>query len=206
MKYIKIHWLHNFKDDPEFIYSAINEEGYEEKKIEIFKRGNYIVYSENINSDRLAEGIYPSLKELTFEEETETMQAFEISEIKFKEIWDRYNSKYMEKKAISFELISNDGENLSSVYFEFNDGYFIICRNLEKDDTIYFEMNDQCNSGYSNDCKYIIENSFLILYFSENISSELKCETTLRISYEMSEQEKEHLQCCLEEIFPLVRQ
>ena len=90
---------------------------------------------------------------------------------------------------------------MSSVYFEFSDGYFITCRNIEEDDIIYFEMNDQSNCIYSNDCKYAIENNLLVLYFSESISSKLECETILRIGYEMSEQEKEHLQCCLEEIF-----
>lgn len=92
MKYVKIHWMHNFKDDPEFIYSEIDEAGYEVKKIEIFKNGYYIIYSENINSDRLTEGKYPSLKELTFEEKTESMQAIEISETEFNEIWSRYNN------------------------------------------------------------------------------------------------------------------
>jgi hypothetical protein len=92
MKYIKIHWIHNFKDDPEFIYSEIDEAGYEVKKIEIFKNKDYIIYSENINSDRLA-GIYPSLEELTFEEETESMQAIEIAETEFNEVWSRYNDE-----------------------------------------------------------------------------------------------------------------
>lgn len=107
----------------------------------------------------------------------------------------------MKKKAILFEIISNDDENLSFVYFKFNDGYFITCRNLVEDNVIYFEMNDQSNCIYSNDCKYTIENDYLILHFSESISNELECENILQIDYEMSEQEKELLQCCLEEIF-----
>ena len=93
MKYIKIHWIHNFKEEPEFIYSKIDKEGYEVKKVEIFKNGHYIIYSENNNSDRLAEGIYPSLEELTFEEESESMQAIEISEKEFNEVWSRYSNE-----------------------------------------------------------------------------------------------------------------
>jgi coenzyme F420-reducing hydrogenase delta subunit len=93
MKYIKIHWIHNFKDDPEFIYSAIDESGYEIKKVEIFKNGDCIIYSENINSDRLAEGMYPLLEELNFKEEFESMQTIEISETEFTEIWDKYNKE-----------------------------------------------------------------------------------------------------------------
>lgn len=93
MKYVKIHWIHDFKDDPEFIYSEIDETGHEVKKIEIFKNGHYIIYSEMINSDRLAEGKYPSLGELTFEEKTESMQAIEIAETEFNEIWSSYNNE-----------------------------------------------------------------------------------------------------------------
>lgn len=51
------------------------------------------IYSENINSDRLTEGLFPSLEELTYEEETESMQAIEISETEFDEIWNRYDNE-----------------------------------------------------------------------------------------------------------------
>ena len=57
----------------------------------------------------------------------------------------------MEKECISFELTLNDDEYLTSVFFEFSDGYFACCRNILEDDIIYYEMNDQANSSYSND-------------------------------------------------------
>jgi len=93
MKYIKIHWNHSFIDEPELIYSKINGERYEVKKVEIFKNGNYIIYSKDVNSDRLAEGKYPQLEELNFKEELESMQAIEISEKEFNEIWKKYINK-----------------------------------------------------------------------------------------------------------------
>lgn len=37
MRYFKIHWLHTFIDEPEYIFSEIDEEGYEVRKVEIFK-------------------------------------------------------------------------------------------------------------------------------------------------------------------------
>ena len=45
MRYFKIHWLHSFTDEPEYIFSEIDEEGYEVRKVEIFKNGNHILYS-----------------------------------------------------------------------------------------------------------------------------------------------------------------
>ena len=73
MRYFKIHWLHSFIDEPEYIFSEIDEEGYEVRKVEIFKNGNHILYSNNINSDRLVEGKYPSLEVLNYEEKTKVM-------------------------------------------------------------------------------------------------------------------------------------
>lgn len=91
MKYIKIHWIHNFDNEPEYIYSEIDNQGYETRKIEIYKNGYYIIYSESINSDRLTEGKYPSLEELTFKDKFETMQALEIRKEEFYKIWKKYN-------------------------------------------------------------------------------------------------------------------
>lgn len=88
MKYIKIHWKHNFPADPEFIYSEIDEDGYEVRKVEIFKNGTSIVYSDKINPDGLAEGEYPSLSDLTFEEDVESMTATEINKDEFCKIWN----------------------------------------------------------------------------------------------------------------------
>ena len=110
----------------------------------------------------------------------------------------------MEKECISFELTPNDDEGLSSVYFEFSDGYFACCRNTYEDDEIYYELNDQANSIYSNDCQYCIENNYIRFDFTEVISKELKCDTALTIHYKMSEQEKELLNKCLTEIFSCI--
>ncbi len=107
----------------------------------------------------------------------------------------------MEKECTSFELTLNDDEYLASVFFEFSDGYFACCRNILEDDIIYYEMNDQANSIYSNDCQYCIDNNSIRFNFTELVSNELKCDAVLIIRYKMSEQEKELLSKCLTEIF-----
>jgi len=110
----------------------------------------------------------------------------------------------MKKECISFELTLNNDECLTSVFFEFNDGYFACCRNIIEDDEIFYEMNDQANSSYSNDCQYCIDNDIIRFDFTESVSNELKCDTVLEIQYEMSEQEKELLNKCLSEIFSCI--
>ena len=91
MRYFKVHWVHSFEDEPEYIYSEIDEEGYETRKIELFKNGKHILYSDHINSDRLTEGKYPSLTELNYGNEAETMHTAEISNDEFTMIWLKYN-------------------------------------------------------------------------------------------------------------------
>ncbi|MCL2682872.1 MAG: hypothetical protein FWE63_05235 [Bacteroidales bacterium] len=180
MKFIKIHWTHSFKDSPEFIYSAIDEEGYEIKKVEVFKSGDYTVYSENINSDRLAEGIYPSLEELTFEEKIESMQAFEIDEVEFNEIWSKYltlitlenidrlvNSVLADAEIIDISYSNNDMLKLKirdykENYLEF---YF---NNIFK---LYFE--DYLNNDISHINKEVSEEVCTINIFSASTDKKI---------------------------------
>lgn len=106
-----------------------------------------------------------------------------------------------EKIAASYYLAPDDDENIASVYFKFDDGYFTLARNLVDDETIYWEMDDQSKSTYSNDCKYEVKNNRIILNFSKEIAQELGCDTQLVIKYDMPEDDKILLQVCLDEIF-----
>ena len=144
MKYIQIYWNHKFRNEPEFIYSAINEEGYEVKKVEIFKNGNYVIYSEDINPDRLAEGIYPSLEELTFDDETESMQAFEISEIEFNGIWDRY-LKTPELEVEIYYLTTEEGGRITPLYSGYRGQFFYDGNHWDAQQK--FIDNEVCNLG-----------------------------------------------------------
>lgn len=110
----------------------------------------------------------------------------------------------MEKECTSFELTLNDDEYLTSVFFEFSDGYFACCRITIEDDEIYYEMNDQANSVYSNDCQYCVENDSVRFEFTESVSNELNCDSVLTIHYNMTDKEVELLKKCLVEIFSCV--
>lgn len=37
--YIKVHWIHNFEDDPIFLYSELDSKRNEIRKIEVYKDG-----------------------------------------------------------------------------------------------------------------------------------------------------------------------
>ena len=40
MKYIKVHWIHDFADEPEMLYSEIDSHDNEVRKVEVFKDGS----------------------------------------------------------------------------------------------------------------------------------------------------------------------
>lgn len=82
--------MHSFKDEPEFIYCEINKDGFETKKIEIFKNKDFIIYSESINSDRLTEGLFPSLDLLNFQNKEECLKTIEIDRSDFYKVWNSY--------------------------------------------------------------------------------------------------------------------
>lgn len=48
MKYICVEWVHDFSDQPVKIYSEIDDERYETRKVELFKDGTYGYAYENI--------------------------------------------------------------------------------------------------------------------------------------------------------------
>lgn len=41
MRYMKVVWLHNFDDEPQFIYSEIDDASFESRKVEIYKDNSF---------------------------------------------------------------------------------------------------------------------------------------------------------------------
>ena len=88
MKYLKIIWHHNFNDEPKIIYSEVNEEGWELRKIEIFPDGIY-GFADSIDksgSTELSKEPLPSIVDIANDPQ------FEPSIIisgDFEEIWSR---------------------------------------------------------------------------------------------------------------------
>ena len=53
MEYILLEWFHDIENEPYIIYSEIDSQRYEIRKIEVFKNGTYLKCSEEILSSQI---------------------------------------------------------------------------------------------------------------------------------------------------------
>lgn len=86
MNHLMIRWLHDFDDEPVLIYSEIDAEGYEIRKVEQYENGRLDVADAvtQTGSTVLAESPLPSLEAINAEVEFEGRA---ISQAEFDEIW-----------------------------------------------------------------------------------------------------------------------
>jgi hypothetical protein len=90
MKYIKVKWFHEDLDDPVEIYSEIDDEQCEHRKIEIFRDGHkgFADKTEEVSGSRLGIEPWPDLKRLGAEPEFDIV---EIAPHEFETAWrNRY--------------------------------------------------------------------------------------------------------------------
>ena len=88
-KYIGAEWFHGFKNEPRFLYSELDDERYETRKIEVFEDGRTVKVSRDdpeSGSTILADQPLPSLDEINAGED---FHAREISASEFEEVWRR---------------------------------------------------------------------------------------------------------------------
>ena len=88
MNYFKVKWKHSFPDEPVWIYSEVDENRWELRKIEIFSNGRigYASPTESTGETRLAEEPIPPLIKISNDPQFEPS---EISKSEFEEIWNR---------------------------------------------------------------------------------------------------------------------
>lgn len=89
MKYMMVKWLHDFEDEPVLLYSEMDEERNELRKIEIYENGKVGYADERIEvgDARLSKVPLPELKEIALDEE------FIPSEIKMEEFEKMWKEK-----------------------------------------------------------------------------------------------------------------
>lgn len=88
MKYIKVTWRHNLPDEPVTLYSELGEDGYEVRKVEVFRDGTMTYAdSENATGDTwLAEAPVPPIEEIAAQDEfTPELIARE----EFERVWEQ---------------------------------------------------------------------------------------------------------------------
>ncbi|HCQ6997710.1 TPA: hypothetical protein OL686_004625 [Escherichia coli] len=92
MKYIKVLWDHPFEDEPIELYSEINDDRYEVRKVEIFPSGESILSDEStpIDITTLGELPVPSLKDINQDPQ---FKAIYIDSSEFENIWKKHIRK-----------------------------------------------------------------------------------------------------------------
>ena len=88
--YVRLEWIHDHEDEPRFIYSELDDERYETRKIEVFEDGRMVKASED-QPERGSTGLavlpIPSIEETNAIGEEE-FHAEEISATEFENLWN----------------------------------------------------------------------------------------------------------------------
>ena len=87
--YVRLDWIHDHEDEPHLIYSELDDERYETRKIEVFKDGRIVKVSEDhpeSGSTGLAVLPIPTIEETNAISE-EQFHAEEISAAEFEDLW-----------------------------------------------------------------------------------------------------------------------
>lgn len=88
MNYIKVKWIHSLPQEPVWLYSELDEERWEIRKIEIYADGSlgYADATRAHGSTRLGECPIPPLTEISCDHQFE---AVEITDKEFDDIWSQ---------------------------------------------------------------------------------------------------------------------
>lgn len=91
MRYLRVHWVHNHPDDPVELYSEIDEQGWEVRKVEVFPDGSrgFAGQDDHAGSTRLGETPLPSLEAIAKEPEFRPAQ---ITPEEFERVWANRSS------------------------------------------------------------------------------------------------------------------
>jgi len=88
MRYIKVAWLHDYPRDPVLLYSEVGADGYETRKVELFRDGAMTFADEETEagSTGLGEIPVPSLEEIAADTE-ERFVPEAITREEFERVW-----------------------------------------------------------------------------------------------------------------------
>jgi hypothetical protein len=89
MRYIRVEWLHSNPDEPILLYSELDDEGHELRKVEIFRDGHagFASESETAADTLLGEKPVPPLQEIA---EDPQFRPASISREEFGKIWSSH--------------------------------------------------------------------------------------------------------------------
>lgn len=86
MKYIYVRWVHTIETEPIRLYSELDDELWERRKVEIYANGtcSYASKEEHLGTARLSEEPLPPIEEIALDPQ---FQPSEISKTEFEKLW-----------------------------------------------------------------------------------------------------------------------
>lgn len=86
MIYILVKWTHNLNDEPVLLFSELDDERWEKRKVEVYADGRmgYASGEERVGNTGLGKVPVPSLDEIASDPEFDPS---EISQMEFERIW-----------------------------------------------------------------------------------------------------------------------
>ena len=88
MKYIRVKWKHTNPDEPVWLFSEIDEDGVEKRKLECFRNGfcDFAAANASTGTTKLSTQPLPELDKLAKDPEFEPM---EITMEEFEDVWKK---------------------------------------------------------------------------------------------------------------------
>ncbi|MGY4397671.1 hypothetical protein ACVWZA_002868 [Sphingomonas sp. UYAg733] len=92
MKYIKVKWMHTSPDDPVMLYSELNPELWEERKVEVYAdgRADFADSEEHSGSTKLGIEPFPTMEEIATDPQFEPVA---ISAAEFESVWEQAKAR-----------------------------------------------------------------------------------------------------------------
>ncbi|WP_143306317.1 DUF6881 domain-containing protein [Chitinophaga vietnamensis] len=89
MEYFKVSWLHQFDDEPVLLYSEIDAQRFESRKIEIYPDGSFGIANSQFNfgGTCLSDHVMPMMEEINSDDQVIPEH---ISREEFEMIWNEY--------------------------------------------------------------------------------------------------------------------
>lgn len=92
MEYLKVHWRHEFQDEPTIIYFELDEQRNEVRKIEMYCDGSFGLASKDVtyNNSILSEKPIPVIEEIMSDSQ---FRVLEINKFDFLKLWNELVKK-----------------------------------------------------------------------------------------------------------------
>lgn len=86
MHYIKVRWIHSHRDEPVLLYSELDDDRWEVRKVEMFADGHcsYASATESVGSTELGLEPIPSMASIARDPQ---FDPFEITKQEFEDVW-----------------------------------------------------------------------------------------------------------------------